>query len=205
MCAFTGCGRPSVAHGLCNGHYLQQRRGQALIELQVGTRPGMTLTERMDLHTDKTGDCWLWTAGKSDKGYGTVGIDGKTRGAHCVAYELACGPIPKGLMIDHKCHNPACVRPEHLRLATNKQNGENRAGALSGSKSGVRGVYWNARGRNWRAQVKHEGQTFNLGSFATVDEAGEVARAKRLELFSHNDADRPVTPSTPNQQGTEHA
>ena len=185
-CAFDGCEQPYRARGYCIGHYYQLRLGKPLTPLRVK----MTLTERMDRHTDKTGDCWLWTAAKILGGYGQVKVDGKDRKAHRVAYELAYGPIPKGLEIDHTCHTLACTRPEHLRLATNKQNAENRAGAASGSKSGVLGVSWYARDRKWSAQVGHNGKNFYLGSFTTIEEAGAVARAKRLELFTHNDADR---------------
>lgn len=192
-CEFEGCGRPYWARGYCDGHYQQQRHGKPLTALRVVTRRGMPLDDRLDLHTDKTDDCWLWTAGTNKKGYGSVGVGGKMMKAHRVAYELAYGPIPKGLQIDHTCHTHACVRTEHLRLATNKQNLENRAGANSGSKSGVRGVSWDAATRKWTAQVMHNGQHFNLGRFATVEEAGDVARAKRLELFTYNDADRMIT------------
>ena len=185
-CTFDGCDKPHKSHGYCNGHYRQQLRGKPLVPLRVE----MTLTERVDLHTDRTVDCWLWTRSKNDKGYGQFWNGGKLRKVHRVAYELAYGPIPEGMEIDHTCHTPACVRPEHLRPATHKQNQENRAGAQANSKSGVRGVHWAAREGKWRAKVVHNGQYFNLGYFATVEEAGDAARAKRLKLYTHNDVDR---------------
>lgn len=39
--------------------------------------------ERFWSHVDKSGDCWLWTGGKTQYGYGQFGIV-----AHRVAYEL---------------------------------------------------------------------------------------------------------------------
>ena len=39
-----------------------------------------------------------------------------------VVYEEHYGPIPKGLVIDHKCGNGACVEPTHLRAITQRQN-----------------------------------------------------------------------------------
>lgn len=69
--------------------------------------------------------CWVWTAGTTPNGYGTFTIGGRqegTRGAHRVAYELARGPIPPGLQIDHLCRNRLCVNPAHLEVVTNREN-----------------------------------------------------------------------------------
>jgi hypothetical protein len=55
-------------------------------------------------------------------GYGKFWRDGKTVSAHRVAYELFVGPIPAGMQIDHLCRNRLCVRPEHLQLATVREN-----------------------------------------------------------------------------------
>lgn len=37
-------------------------------------------------------------------------------------YEFIVGPIPKGLLIRHLCHNKKCVNPSHLRQGTQKEN-----------------------------------------------------------------------------------
>ncbi len=42
--------------------------------------------------------------------------------AHRVAYELAIGPVPDGLVVDHLCFNRACVRPGHLEPVTQQEN-----------------------------------------------------------------------------------
>jgi len=151
---------------------------------------GMELSDRMGPHTDRTGDCWLWTGSKSSAGYGYINVGGKTLKAHRVAYELAFGTIPSGLHVDHTCHTRSCVNPEHLRTVTNKQNQENRTGARANSKSGVRGVSWYAARKKWEAQVQHNGRNIHLGRYATIAEAESAAIAKRLELFTHNDTDR---------------
>jgi len=39
-----------------------------------------------------------------------------------VAYELECGPIPDGLVLDHLCRVRACVRPGHLEAVTQRVN-----------------------------------------------------------------------------------
>lgn len=135
--------------------------------------------------------CWPWTACQGSNGYGQFWLAGKTRPAHRVAYELVNGDISDRLHVDHICHNRRCVNPAHVRLATNKENLENRSGATIRSESGIRGAY--KYGDRWRAQVRHHGEAIYLGMFASAEEAGEVARRKRLELFTHSDVDRRVS------------
>lgn len=149
-----------------------------------------TFPERFWDKVDKTGDCWNWTAGRSHKGYGVILLNGKGRQAHRVSYELANGPIPAGLQIDHTCHNRACVNPQHLRLATNKQQRENLSGPQRNNRSGVLGVCWAPRQRRWKAAVKHHGQAYHVGYFTTIEQAQDAVISKRAELFTHNDLDR---------------
>ena len=66
--------------------------------------------------------CWEWVANLS-KGYGHVGIGGRTWKAHRASYESLVGPIPDGLVIDHLCRFTACVNPEHLEPVTPSVNG----------------------------------------------------------------------------------
>ena len=70
--------------------------------------------------------CWLWTAARHENGYGVLRIDGRNRGAHRVSYELHCGPIPEGLVIDHVrargCVHRHCVNPDHLEAVTQREN-----------------------------------------------------------------------------------
>lgn len=105
--------------------------------------------------------------------------------AHRFAWELVNGAIPPGKQIDHRCHVPLCVNPAHLRLATCKQNQENRSGPSSANATtGVRGVYPH-RGR-YRAKVKHNRRQIHIGTFDTIAEAAAAATAARLKLFTHS-------------------
>jgi hypothetical protein len=64
--------------------------------------------------------CWVWTAGvvppnpKRRFPYANFFWGGRNGYAHRFAYELANGPIPDGLEIDHLCRNTLCVNHEHL-------------------------------------------------------------------------------------------
>jgi len=80
------------------------------------------LEERFWPKVDKTGDCWLWTGWRNDEGYGYIRDVGRIVRAHRASYELTQGAIPEGMMVLHKCDNPPCVRPDHLRLGTNGDN-----------------------------------------------------------------------------------
>lgn len=72
---------------------------------------------------NKTKGCWLWTAGKfSGTEYGQFRSHEKNVRAHRFSYELRNGPIPAGLVVDHKCRVTLCVRPSHLEAVTSGEN-----------------------------------------------------------------------------------
>lgn len=141
-------------------------------------------------NVDKAGDCWVWTGNLTAKGYAHIRYQGRHVMAHRLSYEISVRPIPDGKFIDHMCHNRACVRPEHLRPVTAKQNNENHSGAYSNNRAGVRGVRQRPKTGKWEARVNHNRVQYYLGVFDTVEEANAAVTAKRNELFTHNDMDR---------------
>lgn len=66
--------------------------------------------------------CHQWLASLASPGYGKFSVDGRYHLAHRYAYEIANGPIPKGLTIDHLCRNRGCVNPEHMEPVTIGEN-----------------------------------------------------------------------------------
>lgn len=85
--------------------------------------------------------CWVFTGSRNVKGYGRIGIrrpgHGRSILAHRLAYELAKGPIPEGLEVDHLCRNRACVNPDHLEAVPHITNV--RRGSRATSPTCIRG------------------------------------------------------------------
>lgn len=93
----------------------------------------MTRLERVMLHVEQRGECWVWTA-YTENGYGRLSIQSQPGlYAHRVAYEEMVGEIPPGLHLDHLCRNRACVNPWHLEPVTVLVNV--RRGAGHGSET----------------------------------------------------------------------
>lgn len=161
-------------------------------------RSGPTRRDPMDRFWDKVEiaqGCWNWLGGKTKNGYGVFGVRREGRAmsnasAHRYAWEMANGPILDGLLVDHTCHNRACVRPSHLRLVTPKQNLENLSATAANSNTGVLGVSWDKVAKKYRAVVGHNHKHVHVGRYATLEEAAAAVKAKRLELFTHNLLDR---------------
>lgn len=100
-----------------------------------------SLAERLMARVTLTeAGCWMWTGSLRD-GYGQIWTSVDAAGhrqlldTHRASYELARGPIPEGMDLDHRCHNAdaicaggpdcphrACVNPEHLEPATRRVN-----------------------------------------------------------------------------------
>ena len=64
--------------------------------------------------------CWTWTGYIGSTGYGKFYWEGRTMGAHRASFLLAYGNEPE--VVCHKCHNPSCVRPEHLYAGDDESN-----------------------------------------------------------------------------------
>ena len=173
-CNIGGCDRTLYSRGWCSKHYWRWRRHG---DPRGGGRRYSTPEEAFAARTERRGECLVWAGLKNGGGYGHLQVNGRITGAHRYAWERENGPIPDGMLIDHICHNRACVNVDHLRLATRQQNSSNRAGATAKSSTGVRGVY--PHGSRFRVEI----QSRWYGIFDSIEEASAVAVRARHDLF----------------------
>ena len=123
ICAY--CGRPFFAKP-----YIALRPRACCSEICACAIKTTDPIKRFWSKVDKRGpdECWPWLAGKGKDGYGSfTAASRKTIGAHCFAYILAHGPIPKRLQVLHSCDNPPCCNPAHLWLGTALDNNRDSA------------------------------------------------------------------------------
>ncbi len=86
----------------------------------------------------KTRGCWIWIGSTNPNGYGQLRVTKrKLVLAHRFSYELHKGRIPKRRFVLHKCDNPPCVKPTHLKLGNNSDNMKDAS--RKGRLTGVRG------------------------------------------------------------------
>lgn len=104
------------------------------------SRVNGSLMERFAAKVDKSGEphptlgtpCWVWTGTLvtgPGGGYGTIqdtrGELGKRNAfyrTHRAYWMLVKGPIPDGAVLLHRCDNPPCCNPEHIRVGTHMDN-----------------------------------------------------------------------------------
>ncbi len=96
-----------------------------------------SLEQRLLLNSVLTrSGCWLWLCRCTPDGYPLLNYrsNGKhvTARAHRLAFNIIGGGVPVlGMELDHKCHNRACINPDHLVQVPKLTNLANRRGYRS--------------------------------------------------------------------------
>ena len=92
---------------------------------------------------------------KDDFGYTRIRYNGKHERLFRVIYQITYGDIPNGMLIRHKCDNPACCNIEHLEIGTRKDNVDDM---ISRGRSKYNKPKPNIRGSNNKASKLKEEQ-----------------------------------------------
>lgn len=177
-CSHDPCKEPALWKGFCKTHYHRNHHGRRMDE-------PLTVEGKFWDRVDMSGECWLWAGQVNAKGYGILYVAGKNVRAHRLSYELHIGPIPSGLVIDHLCYTPGCVRPDHLRAVTSGMNNQNRSGVMASSKSGIRGVEYRESTGSYHPYIFQDRRKVGLGTFKSADEAARVREQAETETYEY--------------------
>lgn len=188
VCSFPGCWRTHQAKGYCKSHWLQQRRGNPLTPLNStkrpdGTPPIIEWDEVPCPNPELKGPCHVFRGAKNDKGYGEISISrkespegkGKRIGVHLYRWKKEVGPIPKGLVADHRCRVRSCCNPDHIRIVTRHVN----------STENIIGTTWQKNLAKTHCKRGHEFTSENtyvtsLGGRQCMQCVRDRVRAKRV-------------------------
>jgi hypothetical protein len=113
-------------------------------------------------------------------GYRKIKINGKQYLAHRLAWLYVYGEWPDGI-IDHKNRNTADNSIANLRIASYKDNSQNRREPCSNNKAGALGVRKGKKG-GWQARITASGKCIHLGSYGTKEEASAAYFAAKAVL-----------------------
>jgi hypothetical protein len=76
---------------------------------------------------DPDSGCWLWQGRRDKWGYGRITVAHRRWSVHRLAATLYFDLDPASdLHVLHRCDNPPCFNPAHLRLGTNAENVRDR-------------------------------------------------------------------------------
>lgn len=131
LCSFPGCTSQALKRRfLCGGHRQQKQADKPLEPLYTrkrrdGEPPRIVYDEVTCSVAGLCGPCHVFRGAKTSSGYGSVKLPMPSKKTICVhkyVWELANGPVPDGLELDHLCRVRACCNVRHLRAVTHRVN-----------------------------------------------------------------------------------
>ena len=129
----------------------------------------------------KVGDLVKGQLKKANKGvYKYVSIDGQGYAWHRICYAIYHGKDPFPLDVDHKNLNKLDNSKENLFEKTTAENNENKP-IYKNNKLGVKGISQTLEGK-FRAKIYKDKKEINCGTFATIEEAIQSQKQKKLDL-----------------------
>ena len=91
----------------------------------------------------------------------------------------------KPLEVDHLNGNKLDNQKNNLRIVSHAQNMLNIRSAFRHNTSGIRGVYWHERDKNWAAQIKVSGRSIHLGYFDDKETAIKTRQMAERQYFGY--------------------
>lgn len=127
-------------------------------------------------YNPETGECSPCGYLDTSNGYYRLVVDGRRQYLHRLIWCLMTGEWPSPRKMDHKDLDRTNNRWANLRKATVSQQQANR-GMQINCTSGIKGVsFCKATGR-WRADIRVEGRSINLGRAETKEAAAALYAA----------------------------
>lgn len=182
-----GCGQPAPiarltnrAMGYVKGQPVRFRSGH---NRSKNVRHDQRQRFERFVHPEPNSGCHLWTGNCNRTGYGVFAYAESAVSpfrqivAHRVAWMLANGAIPNGLLVLHKCDVRCCVNPDHLFLGTYSDNTMDMVRKGRGKKRDLARGVTRTPGGKFMARIYRRGpsraESYRefLGEFLTPDAA----------------------------------
>jgi len=111
--------------------------------------------------------------GYDKKGYLTIRINKVRYKAHRLYYMFYYNieNLDSNIIIDHIDGNPRNNLKNNLRIATTKQNVQNRKNNIDDI-----GISWHIRDKIWTSRIRVDGKLIHLGNYKSKQEAKEIYR-----------------------------
>lgn len=145
------------------------------------------LIDTDDLEKVKKAGSWGVYRSETNKSFYALGKIKNNQGKWTTIYmhRYIMGAKKPSEIIDHVFHNTLDNRKKFLRSVNHSKNAQNST-IRSDSTSGVTGVNWNKRQNKWIARISAEGINYNLGYFATLEEAKQARLEAEKKYHSYN-------------------